>query len=95
MKILDHLQPMCGGLHALDLITLQSDMQNAHKECEGIPEYINYLEDAQEKAERAQVPVSETMLMIITTNEMLRTEEYPRANEDWEEMDAVDRTWMN
>ena len=37
MELLGHLQYMCGGLHALDLLTLQSKMQNAHKEYEGIP----------------------------------------------------------
>ena len=26
---------------------------------------------------------------------MLRTEKYTQANEDWEEIDAVEQTWMN
>ena len=52
MEILDHLLSMCSRLNALDLITLQSDMQSDHTEIDGIPEYINYLEDAQDKAER-------------------------------------------
>ena len=61
---------MCGGLHALDLITLQSDMQNAHKESDGFPEYINSLEDAHDKAEQEKLPVTDTILMIIATNTM-------------------------
>ena len=41
---------MCGGLHALDILALQEAMHNAHKDSDGIPEYINTLEDGQEKA---------------------------------------------
>ena len=65
IEFLYHLQAMCGRIHALDLLTLQGEMQNAHKEGEGIPEYINYLEDAQDKDERAKVPVTDTMLMVM------------------------------
>ena len=66
---------MCGGLHALDLLTLQIEMQNMRTNSEGNPEYINYLEDDQAKSKRVKVPVTDTMLMlmIIATNAMLRT----------------------
>ena len=84
---------MCGVLHALDLHTLQIELLNMHKDSEGIPEYINSLEDAQAKAERAKVPVTDTMLMIIATHTMFRTEQFPRANEDWEEMDMGAQRW--
>ena len=46
-----HLQSTCGGIHALDLLTLHNEMQIYHLECDGIPEYINKLEDGQVKAE--------------------------------------------
>ena len=77
IDFLDHLQATCGGLHVINLLALQGEMQIAHKECDGIPEYIHALEDAQYKAERAQVPITDTMLMIIATNAMLQTEKYP------------------
>ena len=48
--LLAHLQSMCGGLHALDVLALQDQMHNAHKYSEGIPEYINTLEDGRDKA---------------------------------------------
>jgi hypothetical protein len=48
--LLIHLQSMCGGLHALDTLALREAMHNAHKDCNGIPECINTLEDGQEKA---------------------------------------------
>ena len=48
-----HLQAGCTGRHALDLLVLHKEMQHYHLEVEGIPKYINMLEDAQRQAGRA------------------------------------------
>jgi hypothetical protein len=69
-----HLQSTCGGLHALDVLALQDKMHNAHNNSEGIPEYINTLEDGRDKAARAGAPISNNMLVIIATKAMLTTE---------------------
>ena len=68
-------------------------MHNAHKDSEGIPEYINTLEDGQDKAERAGAPITNHMLVIIATKAMLTTEQFSRTNETWEELDVVEKTW--
>ena len=91
--MLAHLQSTCGGLHALDFLALQDKMHNAHNDSEGIPEYINTLEDGSDKAARAGAPISNNMLVIIATKAMLTTEQYPRANETWEELDVDEKTW--
>jgi regulator of replication initiation timing len=91
--ILDHLQSTCTGLHALDVLALQNDMQQYHVQAEGIPEYINMLEDAQKKARLAKITITDATLFIIATNAMLTSEQFPRANEDWEELDPADQTW--
>ena len=39
------------------------------------------------------MPITDTMLMIIATKAMLTSEQSPRANDDWEELDADDKTW--
>ena len=51
--LLTHLQAGCTGRHALDLLALHNEMQRYHLKVEGIPEYINMLEDAQRQAGRA------------------------------------------
>ena len=84
---------MYGGLHALDFIALQDQMHNAHKDSEGIPEYINTLEDGRDKAERSGALISDNMLVIIATKAMLTSEQYPRANEYWGELDATDKAF--
>ena len=71
---LNHLQSMCGGLHALEVLPLQEEMHNAHKDSDGIPEHINTLEDGRDKAERAGAPITDNILMIIATKAMLTSE---------------------
>ena len=44
-KLLDHLQATCGGIHALNFLTLKNEMQHYHLKIKGIPEYINELKD--------------------------------------------------
>ena len=46
--LFSHLQAGCTSWHALDLLALHNKMQRYHLEVEGIPEYINMLEDAQQ-----------------------------------------------
>ena len=44
---------------------------------EGIPEYVNALEDAQKRSKIAGDPITEDTLFLISTNIMLLTERFP------------------
>ena len=90
--MLAHLQATCGGLHDLDVLSLQNEMQQYHLDCEGIPEYVNALEDAQDKVERPNNLITDATLDIIATNAMLRKEKFPCANENWEYLDVSQHT---
>lgn len=48
-QLLNHLDANCGGLHPSDLVCLPNDMLGYYTATEGIPEYINMLEEAQHK----------------------------------------------
>ena len=60
---------------------------------EGIPAYINKLEDAQKQSNRAGNPIADPTLILFAANAMLRTDRFPRANEIWEELPGAYRTW--
>ena len=45
--LLAHLQAGCIGRHTLNLLALHNEMQRYHLKVDGIPEYINMIEDAQ------------------------------------------------
>ena len=60
-------------------------MQRYHLKVKGIPEYINMLKDAQRQAGRAGQTISDKTLLLFATTAMLTTEQFPRANNNWEE----------
>jgi len=61
-SFLKHLRSTCGGLHSIDAVSLISDMQRYYETTTSIPEFINKLEDAQKKAQRANVPIADSTL---------------------------------
>ena len=72
-QFLDHLQSICGGLHAIDILALQNEMQEYHKYSKGILEYIIAIEAAQKKSKcgTGNNPITDKTLLPIATNAML------------------------
>ena len=75
----------CTGRHALDLLALHNEMQRYHLEFEGIPEYINMLEDAQRQSGRAGRTIADETLLLFASTAMLTSERFLQANDDWED----------
>ena len=82
-QLLEHLQSICGGLHAIDFLLLQNEMQEYRTESKGILEYINALEAAQKKSKRGtgNNPITDATLLLIVTNAMLKTVAHPRTTD--------------
>ena len=78
-NLIDHLDKNCGGLHTTDLINLPTEMHAYYAAAEGIPEYINMLEDAQRKAQCAAMPIADVQLVAIASTKVLGSQQYPRA----------------
>jgi hypothetical protein len=53
LEIMAFLNLNSGGLHAMDMTSLQTNMHQYYTQADGIPQYIIMLEDAQKKAQRA------------------------------------------
>ena len=79
--LLAQLQAGCTGRHALDLLALHNEMHCYHLEVEGIPKYINMLEDAQRQAGLVGHAISENTLLLFASTAMLTSERSPRAND--------------
>ena len=88
-----HLQVGCTGQHALDLLALHNEMQPYHLEVEGIPEYINMLEDTQRQAGWAGQTIADETLLLFASTAIITSERFPRANDDWEERAERYKTW--
>ena len=79
--LLAHLHTLCVDLHATDVLNIQNELQTYHEDMEGIPTYINMLEDAQKQSNRAGNPITDPTLLLFVSNAMLRTDRFPRAND--------------
>ena len=93
--IMDHLWASCSGLHYLDTLALRNKMRTLHLEVQGIPEYINALEDAQKRSKRADKDnaINDHFLVVIASAAMMSSQRLPRANWKWEDLSQDERTW--
>ena len=92
-KLIDHLDANCGGLHPSELVNLPTEMMGYYAEADGIPEYINMLEEAQRKLARANLPMSNDQLLAIASTAVLASEHFPRPTDDWEALPRANKTW--
>ena len=53
------------------------------------------LEDAQKQAGRAGRTIANETLLLFASTEILTTERYPQANNDWEDRSEVNKKWAN
>ena len=93
--LLSHLQTGCTGRHDLYLLALHNEIQRYHLEVEGIPEYINMLEDAHKQAGRAGRNIANEKLLLFASTGILTTDRFMRTNDDWEDRTESDKTWAN
>ena len=70
-------------------------MQDYHTDSEGIYEYINALEAAQEKSKGGTVnnPITDATLLLIATDAMLKTGAHPHTTNKWENLNKSAQMW--
>jgi hypothetical protein len=89
----DHLHERSGSLHPLDTVLLTIQMSQYYEGTQDIPEYIFLLEDAQRKAARAHLPVTDQTLTVLASTALLAADTFPPTTKLWEELDPADKTW--
>ena len=92
-ELFSQLQAGCTGQYTLDLLVMHNKIQRYQLEVEGIPEYINMLDNVQRQAGRTGgTIVDETLLLFVSTT-MLTSKRFLRTNNNWEELVECDKTW--
>jgi hypothetical protein len=92
-QLMEHLDANCGGLHPAELINLPTEMLSYYTQADGIPEYINMLEEAQRKLARANLPMSDDQLLAIASTSVLASGHFPRPTDEWEALACNHKTW--
>ena len=94
LEIISFLDANSGGLHAIDMISLRTNMHQYYGQADGIPQYIIMLEDAQKKAKRAGMPIADIELVMMASAAVLAAQHFPREVDDWEGLPSTSRTWV-
>jgi hypothetical protein len=92
-QLMEHLDANCGGLHPAELINLPTEMLSYCTQADGIPEYINMLEEAQRKLARANLPMLDDQLLAIASTSVLASGHFPRPTNEWEALARNNKTW--
>jgi hypothetical protein len=93
LKIMTFLDANSGGLHAIDMISLRTNMHQYYTQADGIPQYIIMLEDAQKKAKRAGMPIADFELVMMASAAILAAQHFPHDIDDWEGLPSTLRMW--
>jgi hypothetical protein len=91
--MLQHLATSTAGLEATDIVTLLVDMQSWWEEDPRVPEYINKLEDAQKKALRAALPITNEWLVATASKSLLSAGSFPTQRTVWDSKLPAAKTW--
>jgi hypothetical protein len=92
-EIIAFLDANSRGLHAINMISLRTNMHNYYTQADGIPQYINMLEDVQKKATRAGMPIANVELAMMASAAILAAQHFPRKVNDWEGLPSASCTW--
>jgi hypothetical protein len=91
--MLQHLAASTAGLEATDIVSLFVDMQAWWEEDPHVPKYINNLEDAQKKAARATLPITNEWLAATATKSLLAAGSFPIQCPVWDARLPATKTW--
>ena len=80
---MEYLFKFSGGRHAIDDVEIMSDMKHYFDEAASILVYINMMETAPKKASRAKLPISDNMLVAISTKTILASDRFPCTTDAW------------
>ena len=77
--LITHLRQHATGRHVFDLLALMEQMRQYNMEYEGIPEYINALEEAQKMAALSDAinTIADGMLLLIASTSIHKSQRFP------------------
>ncbi len=93
LEIITFLDANSRGLHAIDMISLRTNMHQYYVQADGILQYIIMLEDAQKMAKQVGMPIANIKLVMMALAAVLAAQHFPREVDDWEGLPSSSCTW--
>ena len=86
LKLLNHLTEFCVGLHTVDAVDIPQIMKSLYKYSEGVPQFINAMEAAQHKSNRANIIINNKYLQAVALKLLLQSGEYETETREWSKL---------
>ena len=93
LKLMDHLTEFCLGLHTVDTMDIPQVMKTLFRDAEGIPQFINAMEEAQRKSKRAKLIINDNYLHAVALKSLLQSVEYNTETREWSKLPEDKQTW--
>ncbi len=93
LDIITLLNSNSGGLHALNMIALHTNMSQYYVQVDGIPQFIVLMENTQKKTKCAGMPIANVELVMMALVVVLVSQHFPSKVDNWEGLPANTRTW--
>ena len=82
--LLDHLRTQYGLIHSIYAITIKPDMLGYWPDTARVPEYINMCDDRHNKASRANLTISDNLMVSTIFKTMLQSRVFPAKTTEWD-----------
>ena len=76
LKLLDHLTEFCSGLHRVNAFYIPQLIKTLFTDADGIPQFINTMEAAQQKPKRAKLVIQDKYMHAVALKSLLHSGYY-------------------
>ena len=85
LELLAHFSKEIGDLKVTNVFTLIGELPGYYTSNPRVPQFIMTMEEAQKKAQRAGLPITDNWLAKFATSSLLLTNSFPKNRPEWEE----------
>ena len=93
LTILAHIATNIGGLEVTDVVALLLELPAYWATDPRVPQYVMRMEDAQRKATRADLPISDAWLAAFATSSLFQANSFPNDRLTWDGKAKAAQTW--
>ena len=93
LKLLDHITKLCSGLHTANAVDIPQVMKMIYSDAEGIPQFINAMEEVQQKSKRAKLVINGEYMHDVALKSLLQSDEYETETRECSKIPDDQKTW--
>jgi hypothetical protein len=93
LEIMTFLDANSGGLHAINMISLRTNMHQYYVQADGISQHIVMLEEEQKKSEQRGMPIADIELVMMASAAVLAAQHFPCKVDNCGGLPSSSRMW--